>query len=111
MSQTLKTMPINSYCGYRTAYAIIAEMNIVGGNHNMTLPDTLTQRLQTIAESEGRTPEAFLQALLDAYEQRTIGESAVDEFIGAFDDDVTDLSTTVRETLRQRFQTDHDSSA
>jgi hypothetical protein len=79
----------------------------------MTLLEDLTQRLQTIAEREGRSPEAILQELLDAYEQRASGEAPkdpVDNFIGAFDDEVTDLSTTVRETLHQKF-TDHDSSA
>jgi hypothetical protein len=53
-----------------------------------------------------------LQELLDG-EQRVSGEAPkdpIDNFIGAFDDEVTDLSTTVRETLRQKF-TDHDSSA
>ncbi len=79
----------------------------------MTLLEDLTQRLQTIAEREGRSPEAILQELLDAYEQRPSGEAPKDpleNFIGAFDDDVTDLSTTVRETLRQKF-TDDDGSA
>jgi len=79
----------------------------------MTVFENLTQRLQTIARHEGRSPEAILQELLDAYEQRASGEAPkdpLDNFIGAFDDDVTDLSTTVRETLRQKF-TDHDSSA
>lgn len=76
----------------------------------MTLPDTLTQRLRAIAEREGRTPESLLQSLLDAYEQRTTNGDPIDKFIGAFDDDVTDLSTTVRQTLQQKFKTDNDSS-
>ncbi len=79
----------------------------------MTLLDNLTKRLRTIAEREGRSPEVILQELLDAYEQSASGEAPkdlIDNFIGAFDDNVTDLSTTVREALHQKFA-DHDNSA
>ena len=48
----------------------------------MTLPETLTQRLQTIAEREGRSPEAILQELLDAYEQRPSGEALLKTSLG-----------------------------
>lgn len=93
----------------------------------MTFPEPLTRRIEAIAEREGRKPEELMQALLDEYEARHIGEQAqaepqnledpdsdqlVEAFIGAFDDEVSDLSVTVRETIRQRFeQSDDDRSA
>ncbi len=69
----------------------------------MTLPDPLTQRIQRIAEREGKSPEALVEQLLDAYENRTSPADAIEAFIGAFDDDIPDLSTTVRQTLKQKF--------
>lgn len=77
----------------------------------MTIPDPLTKRLEAIAQREGRTPEAVLQALLDEYEQRQVDTDPIEDFIGAFDDDVTDLSVTVNETLRRKFEEDADGSA
>ncbi|MBN1563703.1 MAG: hypothetical protein JXA10_07685 [Anaerolineae bacterium] len=76
----------------------------------MTLLEDLTQRLRAIAEREGNSPEAFLEALLDAYEESREEKDPIEDFIGAFDDDVTDLSTTVRQTLQRKFM-DHDSPA
>ncbi|NDJ79310.1 MAG: hypothetical protein GYB65_23915 [Chloroflexi bacterium] len=43
----------------------------------MTL-DNLTQRLRTIADREGRSPEAILQELLDAYEEGLSGDAPKD---------------------------------
>jgi hypothetical protein len=85
----------------------------VGARHDMTLLETLTERLRAIAEREGRSPEVVLQELRDGYEQRVSNQAPkdpLDDFIGAFDDDVTDLSTTVRETLHRKF-TGHDRPA
>ena len=70
------------------------------------IPERLTERLKAIAEREGRTPEAVLEDLLNAYER-----DPIEDFIGAFDDDVRDLSVTVRETLRQKFAEPDDSAA
>jgi hypothetical protein len=77
----------------------------------MTLPDLLTERLKNIARREGRTPEAVLQTLLDEYEQRQPDDDSIEAFIGAFEDDVPDLSVTVRQTLRKKFGIPNDGSA
>lgn len=75
----------------------------------MELPDTLAERLKIMAEREGRDAHALLQTLLDDYEKQHLSQTTDDDplaaFIGAFDDDVTDLSVTVRDTLKQRFKT------
>lgn len=92
----------------------------------MTLSEPLTRRIEALAEREGRKPEELMQALLDDYEARRTDEQLQDDpqhpedpnpdqtieaFIGAFDDDVSDLSVTVRETIRQRFEQPDDRSA
>lgn len=77
----------------------------------MTLPDKLAQRIEALAEREGLTPETLLETLLDEYEAHQRQEGSIEDFIGAFDDDVTDLSVTVRETLHQKFVADDDRSA
>ena len=92
----------------------------------MTLPEPLTRRIEAIAEREGRKPEELMQALLDEYEARHTDEQVqadskhpedanpdqvIEAFIGAFDDEVSDLSVTVRETIRQRFEQSDDRSA
>lgn len=74
----------------------------------MSIPTSLLERLEKIAEREGKQPEEVLAILLDNYEMR---KKAINNFIGYFDDDVSDLSSTVNETLRKRFGTDDDSTA
>lgn len=73
----------------------------------MTLSPTLIQRIETLAQRKQTTPEAVLTTLLDRYEQ----SDPVEDFIGAFDDDVVDLSLTVRETLKQHFGKPDDGAA
>jgi len=53
----------------------------------------LTKRLESIAQREGRSVDALLQNLLDDYEVHQ--QNALENFIGAFDDDITNLSETV----------------
>jgi hypothetical protein len=76
----------------------------------MTLPETLTNRIQKIAKREGRTVEELLQTLLDAYEQQHSESDPIEDFIGAFKDDVSDLSVTVHQTLHQKFEQSDDRS-
>lgn len=81
-------------------------------NEDMILTDPLTERIKAIAKRKGRTPEDLLRELLDEYEARQKQtHDPIEDFIGAFDDDVTDLSTTVRETLHRKFRQDDDSTA
>ena len=81
----------------------------------------LVQRLNDIAAKEQRPVEAVLrslldkyavqpnaseeaQALLDKYRQRAAETDPLEAFIGFFDDDITDMSTTVRETLDNYYR-------
>ncbi len=61
----------------------------------------LAERLQEIARREGRPVEAVLASLLELYAARSEALTALD---GAFDDDVTDLSTTVHETMSGYYE-------
>lgn len=68
---------------------------------NVTLPDELARRLEDIARRENRPLAEVIASLLEQYPTpitEEIGEID-DPIIGIFDDDVTDMSTTVRETM------------
>ncbi len=67
----------------------------------MTIPEPLTQRIEEIAKREGRSVANVLQSMLELYEQQESEHDPIEDFIGAFHDDVTDMSTTVKQTLRQ----------
>lgn len=64
----------------------------------------LAERLQEIARRENRPVEEILASLLDLY---TAQAESLDLMDGAFDDDVTDLSTTVRDTMSRYYQKKH----
>jgi len=64
----------------------------------MTLPKPLTQRIEEIAAREGRSIESVVQTMLELYEQEE-QRDPIEDFIGAFDDDVSDRSTTVHKPL------------
>lgn len=74
----------------------------------MSIPPALAERIEDVAKREGLTTEELLQTLLDEYEHRQ--QQALDAFIGAFDDDVSDMSVTVNETLQQKFKATDDRS-
>lgn len=63
--------------------------------------EKLAKQLQDIATKEQRPIEAVLQTLLDQYSMRM---AALDSMRGIFDDDVTDLSASVRETMTTYYQ-------
>lgn len=79
----------------------------------LIVEDELASQLQEIAADENRPVEDVLRTLLELYAalpktftpaaQRTRDEilAAMD---GMFNDDVTDLSTTVRETMTAYYQ-------
>lgn len=77
----------------------------------MILPDALVQRLEAAAAREGRSVASLVQSLLDAYERPAPEKDPIEDFIGVFNDDVADMSSTVRETLRKKFQQDDDSTS
>ncbi len=70
----------------------------------LVIPDELAERLQHTAQHENRTVEAVLAAMLDLYTHQTSAFLAMD---GMFDDDVTDLSTSVRDTMRDFYEKKH----
>lgn len=75
---------------------------------NITLPDDLAKRLEEIAEHENRPVEEIVASMVEQYrpQQHTQEESdaAFEAIFGIFHDDVTDMSTIVRETLHKHFQ-------
>jgi len=58
--------------------------------------EELIERLQRLVARENRPIEELLLTLLDQYTSRLDAIEAMD---GMFDDDITDLSTSVRETM------------
>jgi hypothetical protein len=71
----------------------------------IVIHEELAERLHAIARRENRTVEDVLSDLLDRYAAQpdmSVDESLVDPLaamIGMFDDDITDLLSTVRETM------------
>ncbi len=68
---------------------------------DVTLPDELARRLEAIAQQEHRSVAEVLIALLEKYPAPVMEDTGEvdDPIIGIFDDDVTDMSTTVRKTM------------
>jgi hypothetical protein len=67
---------------------------------NVTLPDEVARRLEEIAQRENRSLAEVVVSLLDQYPIPSEDAQEVDDpIVGIFDDDVTDMSTTVRETM------------
>lgn len=75
---------------------------------NIVLPDELAKKLEQIAETENRPLEAVVASMIDQYAPEQIDHDAVkaslDAIVGIFDDDVSDMSTAVRETLHKYYQ-------
>jgi hypothetical protein len=67
----------------------------------VVIENDLAERLQEIARRENRPIEEILTSLLDLYAAQTDALVAMD---GTFDDEVTDLSSTVRETMDSYYQ-------
>jgi hypothetical protein len=76
---------------------------------NLTISDDIVTRLQRIASEENRPVEAVLRSLLELYTAlpkvdetpftTLSSEAALAAMDGMLDEDVTDLSATVRETM------------
>lgn len=67
----------------------------------LVIQDDLAERLRDIARRENRLVEEVLSDLLELYDKSLDALEAMD---GAFEDEVTDLSTTVRETMSEYYQ-------
>jgi hypothetical protein len=75
---------------------------------NIPLPDELAKHLEAIAQRENRPLAEVVAAMLEQYDLAT-GQGEIEErhpldaFIGIYDDDITDMSTSVRRTIRDHF--------
>lgn len=84
----------------------------------ITVSGTLAQQLQAIALREQRPLEEILEAMVELY-QHNISQSPaaetvshpLDAILGIYDDDIVDLSTTVRETMDAHFKATDDDPA
>ena len=78
----------------------------------ITIPDELAERLQEIAKQENRPIEVLLESLLTRYNPTSNSEPteevslspALEAYSGSLDTDITDLSTTVRETMAELYE-------
>lgn len=68
---------------------------------SLMIPDPLAERLRAIARQENRPVEDVLASLLDMYARQLNALVSMD---GMFEDDVSDLSASVRETMSRFYQ-------
>lgn len=73
----------------------------------LVIEHDLAEKLQAIAQRENRSVEDVLASLLEMY---TAQSDALDAMAGAFDDPVTDLSTSIRETMDAYYRDKYDRS-
>ncbi len=81
---------------------------------DIILPEQLIRQIEAIAEREKRSVTEILASMLEQYKSPTTEENEepdpIDKVIGIYDDDITDMSTTVRETMKKIFQDKDDRS-
>ncbi len=72
----------------------------------ITLPDELVHRLEEISRHENRSLAEIVATMTEQYRPaETPGETPDwDMILGVYEDDVTDMSTTVRETMKKYYQ-------
>ncbi|GIK66877.1 MAG: hypothetical protein BroJett018_46710 [Chloroflexota bacterium] len=78
---------------------------------NLAIPDDLAEKIQAIAQHENLSIAEFLAGLIKNYsvlsqEQQRRNEALLAS-VGMFDDDITDLSSTVRETMDEFWRKRH----
>ena len=75
---------------------------------HIAIPDDLAKQLERVARRENRQVSEVIEAMLAQYTPgaRPEEESAhpLDAFVGIYDDDITYMSTSVRETIQTHFQ-------
>lgn len=73
---------------------------------DLSIRDDLVQRLREIAQREQRSIDDVLGEMIEHYgDVSNVPEpDPIEAFLGAFDNDVTDLSTTVRETMQAYYR-------
>lgn len=73
----------------------------------LKFPDDLAKRLEDFARRENRSVADVVASWLDEHAPEDTEPKKApnwDLILGVYDDDVTDMSTTVRETLQKYFQ-------
>ena len=73
----------------------------------LVIEHDMAEKLQAIAQRENRSVEDVLASLLEMY---TAQSDALDAMDGVFDDPVTDMSTTIRETMDAYYRDRYDRS-
>jgi hypothetical protein len=75
---------------------------------DITLSDELAKRLEALARREKRSVVDVIAAWVEENEAKLETEQneydPITSIIGIYDDDITDMSTTVRETLQKYYQ-------
>lgn len=77
---------------------------------DLLISDDVAERLLEVAQQENRPVNELLRSMLDEHvahsEQpvSTVPTNKMAEFLGAFDDDVPDISSNVRETLDEYYR-------
>jgi len=71
---------------------------------DLIIRDDVAEDLRRIAEQENRSIEDVLRSMINSYKPTSSRRDAIEDFIGVFDDDVTDLSSTVRETMEDYYR-------
>ena len=74
---------------------------------SIILPDHLAQQLEEIARNEKRPLAEVIEDMVQHYIPTSPSDEKAPDWesiIGIYDDDVTDMSTSVRETLQAYFQ-------
>lgn len=81
---------------------------------SIVIEGKIAQRLQEMAEKEERSVEDVLETLMEDYTEKEETEASVDGFLamdGMFDDEVGNLSETVRETMQEYYRKKYGDSA
>jgi hypothetical protein len=75
---------------------------------NIPLPDEIARQIEALAKLENRPVEAVIASMMQQYtpqpHSQEEADAAFQSIFGIYDDDITDMSTTVRETLQKHFQ-------
>jgi hypothetical protein len=75
---------------------------------NISLPDDIAKRLEEIARREKRPVADVIATWIEQEEADKADQPTeydpIESIIGIYDDNITDMSTTVRETLQKHFQ-------
>jgi len=74
------------------------------------LPDDLVRQIEQIAEQENRSPVDVLREWVERHQTpvTTVPEDdPLEKIAGIFDDDIDDLSVTVRETMNKFYEKRH----